>query len=107
MSNFKKITIINQLETCNNTDESLQVEGNNADGNFDKAKSSRAKLGVVPDFVKLQNEFMEELASKKKMRSPTVVKEFNLSVPKKREAQEIEEKVIKKPSPPKKTETNP
>jgi hypothetical protein len=84
MSNFKKMTIIHQLETYKNTDESLQVELNKADENFDKNKSSRVKVGAIPDFAKLQKDFMEELESKKKMRSPTVVKEFNLSVPKKR-----------------------
>ena len=78
------MTIIHQLEAYKNTDQSLQFELNKADENFDKAKSSRVKVGVVPDFAKLQKDFMGELESKKKIRSPTVVKEFNLSVPKKR-----------------------
>ena len=38
----------------------------------------------LPDFSKLHKEFIEELESKKKIRSPTVVKEFNLSVNKRK-----------------------
>jgi hypothetical protein len=45
---------------------------------------------------------MDELESKKKMRSPTVVKEFKLSLPKNKLTEMVEEKVVKKPSPPKK-----
>jgi hypothetical protein len=49
----------------------------------------------VPDFSKLHKEFMEELESKKKMRSPTVVKEFNLSVNKRKNNNNEEQSMLK------------